>query len=143
MRHRIYLVVSVLTATLAFTRAADDSAAVIPGESRPTATRLEEAGKRLAERKYPEAITLLQNVIDAAGNDLVPIKDGRSVRARHLAQAALARLDAKGLALYRARIDAQAKKWLEEAATAGEDRLLHRIVDEAFCSTHAPSAPRS
>jgi outer membrane protein assembly factor BamB len=101
---------------------------------------MEEARKRLVEKKTAEAISLLRSVIDTSGNELVVVSAGRSVRARHLAHAAIARLDAKGLALYRDKVDPQAKKWLEEAgATDGVD-LLRRVVDEAFCSTQARSA---
>jgi outer membrane protein assembly factor BamB len=118
----------------------EPQAAVIPGESRPTATRLEEAGKRLAEKKPAEAIALLQSVIESSGNDLVALKGGRSIRARHLAHAALSRLDASGLALYRRKVDPQATRWLEESVKANNPGLLRRVVDEAFCSKGAPTA---
>ena len=119
---------------------ADEPAAVIPGESRPTATRLQEASKRLKDKKPAESIALLQNVIDGSGNALVALKSGRALCARHLAHAVLARLDAAGLALYRRKADPQAQKWFEQWQKTGDATLLRRIIDEAFCSKPAQLA---
>jgi outer membrane protein assembly factor BamB len=119
---------------------ADERDAAIPGESRPTATRIEEASKRLAEKKPAEAVALLQAVLDSSANDLVALKGGRSLRARWLAQATLAHLDGPSLSLYRRKADPQARKWLAEATKSRDVGLLRRVVDEAFCSQSTPEA---
>src|SRR5262245_8583879 len=113
---------------------------VIAGESRPTAVRLDEARKRLADDKPAEAVALLQGIIDSASDDLVPVGEGRLVAARWLAQATLARLDKDELARYRKRVDAQARRWLDEAERTGSSAPLRRLADEAFCTPHALAA---
>ena len=55
---------------------------VVLGESRPVASRLEEARKRVAEKKWPEAVALLQSVIESSPNDLVSVGKDRAVAAR-------------------------------------------------------------
>src|SRR5947207_1898064 len=95
-------------------RAADPSPLTLPGEVRSTAVRLSECDKRIAEGKWAEAVTELQSVLDAAGDDLVPLSPRHSVLARRLCQARLASLPPAGLRLYRERADPQARKWLEQ-----------------------------
>src|SRR5262249_38274990 len=97
-------------------RGADEARppAVLPAESRPTAGRLAEARRRVAERKWGEAAEELPAVLDAAGDDLVPVDERRSVAARRLCHAYLAALPSEGLRLYRDRADAPARRWLEE-----------------------------
>src|SRR5262249_20435612 len=48
-------------------------------------------------------------------------------------------LPANALQLYRGRADPGARKWLEEGL-AGQDDLLRKVADEAFCSTPAARA---
>jgi outer membrane protein assembly factor BamB len=123
-------------------RGADDGRppAVLPGESRPTAGRLAEARKRVAQKQWAEAVDELQAVLDAAGDDLVPVDERRSVQARRLCHAYLAALPPEGLRLYRARVDARARKWLEQGEAARDARLLRKVADEAFCSRPAERA---
>jgi outer membrane protein assembly factor BamB len=114
--------------------AAEVGSAAVPGESRPAATRLGEARRHLAAKQYSDGITLLISLIDSGGNDLVVLPDsGHGVQARLLAQRELARLPAEGLAVYRKRVEAQARRLLDEGA-------LDRVVDEYFCSKAALAA---
>ena len=119
---------------------AEPSPAVIPGESRPTATRLREAQRNLVAKKWAEGVALLTSIIEGGDRELVPLKDGRSVQARLLCHLELARLPAEALALYRKNIDASARKALELALRGPEAALLARLVDEAFCSRSTPPA---
>lgn len=110
------------------------------GESRPTAARLEEARKRLAAGKPAEAVAVLQAILDAGANELVPVGPGRSVSAALLAQGQLARLPAEERQRYRKRIDAQARNWLQQADRTGQGGPLRRLVRDAFLSPHALTA---
>jgi outer membrane protein assembly factor BamB len=119
---------------------AEPTLAVIPGESRPLATRLQEAQRTLAAKKWSEGIALLASILEAGDNDLIPAEDGRSVQARLMCHLLLARLPAEGLAAYRQRVDAQAKRSLDAALRGPDPGLLAKLVDEAFCSTSTPAA---
>jgi outer membrane protein assembly factor BamB/tetratricopeptide (TPR) repeat protein len=120
--------------------AADLPPVVLPGESRSAASRLAEADKRIVEKKWPEAIAELQAVLDAAGNDLVPLTPQHCVQARRLCHVRLAALPPAALRLYRDRVEPQARKWLEQGTATRDVRLLRRVVDEAFCSRAAEKA---
>jgi outer membrane protein assembly factor BamB len=135
MRRRIGLVLLML-GVLSPLRADEAGNVVVCGESRPAATRLDEAAKRIKEGKLGEGVALLQSVIETNANDLVVLPAGRSVNARHLAQAALARLDARGLELYRRKLEPQAEKALE-AGRKGNAAELRRVADEMFCTRSA------
>jgi outer membrane protein assembly factor BamB len=113
---------------------------VVPGESRATALRLDEARKHLADRKWADALEELQSLLDSGGNDLVAVDAGRSVRARWLIHAEIAALPPEARRLYRSRVDRQAARWLEQAAASHDTRLLQKIVEDAFCSTPAEKA---
>jgi outer membrane protein assembly factor BamB len=136
---RAWLVAVVLV--LGGRAAAEEPPAIaLPGESRATASRLAEAQKRIAERKWTEALEELQGVLDGGGNDLVPINPHRSVQARRVVHAAIAGLPAEALALYRSRVEGQAARWLQQGVAARDPRLLRKVVEEAFCSRAAEKA---
>lgn len=108
--------------------------AVFPGDSKPTASRIAEARKRIDEGKLSEGVEELQQVLDAAGDDLTPVDAGRSVQARRLCHAVLASLPPAGLELYRQGAEPRAAKWLEQAKAERDSRWLRKIVDDAFCT---------
>jgi hypothetical protein len=85
------------------------------GESKATALRLSEAGKRLDDKKWDEAVEQLQSILTSAGNDLVPITPTHSIQARRLCQIRLSTLPPEVLRNYRQRHEAQARKKLEQA----------------------------
>jgi len=64
----------------------------------------------------------------------VPVHAGLSVQARKLCHARIAALPAEALRLYRARVDAQARQWLEQGEAERDPRLLRKVVEEAFAS---------
>src|SRR5262245_43400352 len=105
---------------------AEPSHVVIPGDSRPTAGRIEEARRRLDAGKGEDGVELLRSLIDATSNDLAAVGEGRSVSARLLSHALIAKLPPADLAVYRKRIEVQARRWLEQADATGEVGPLHR-----------------
>ncbi len=110
---------------------------VIPGDSKPTASRFEEARRRLQAGKGSEAIDLLRTILDSSANELVQVGEGRAVGAKQLAHALLAQLKPQELASYRKRVEVQARRWLEQADETGELTSLYRLVEEAFCTPQA------
>ena len=136
--HAFVAAILLVAALVPVARAADP--ALLPGESRTTAARLVEAGKKIDDKKYTEAIDDLQAILETAGNDLVPLTPEHCVQARLLCHRELARLPAEALRDYRARVEPQAKKWLDEATPARDTRLLRRLVDEAFCTRAGETA---
>lgn len=119
---------------------AEVSGVVLSGEAKATATRLAAAQKLLDEKKWPEAVAELQAILDTGGDALVPLSDTHSVAARRLCHARLAGLPPEALRLYRDRVEPQARRWLEEAATTRDPALLRKVVDEAFCSRSGEKA---
>ena len=78
-RHALF--VAVLLASTSGSKALAGDAAVLPGESRTTATRLAEVRKKIDDKKYVEAIDAWQAILESAGNDLVPLTWATLVRA--------------------------------------------------------------
>jgi outer membrane protein assembly factor BamB len=107
----------------------------LPGESQRTARRLIAADKLVAEQKWAEAVDEYQRILIEVGDDLVPLNARHSLQARWLCHLRLAALPAAGLRLYRARVDNQAKKWLDQAVAGRDVDLLRRLVEELFCSS--------
>src|SRR5581483_1543986 len=106
---------------------------VFPGEARATASRIADVQKQIEDGKLTEALGQLQQILDTAGNDLVPLDGRRSVQARRLCHALIASLSPEGLELYRKRAEPHAARLLQ-TARSGESHVLRRIVDEAFCT---------
>jgi outer membrane protein assembly factor BamB len=120
----------------------DDRAGLagLPGEVASTARRLAAADKLAAQKHWPDAIEEYHRILTEAGDDLVPLTPRHLLQARWLCHLRLAALPAEHLQAYRKRIDQQARKWFEQGAAARDERLLRRVVDEAFCSRHGDRA---
>jgi outer membrane protein assembly factor BamB len=112
----------------------------LPGESRPTGRRIEEVQKRLAARDYDAALTEIRALLDRAGDDLVPVGEGHSVRCRRLCHALLAGLPPASLDRYRRPLEAQASRWLRDGLAEQDPGLLRKVVEEAFVSGPAAEA---
>jgi outer membrane protein assembly factor BamB len=114
--------------------------ASLPGEVANTARRLEAADKLAAQKEWTEAVEEYQRIISEAGDDLVAVSPRHALAARRLCHCRIAALPAEQLYAYRTRIDAQARKWFEQGAAQRDDRLLKRVVEEAFCSRYGDRA---
>jgi outer membrane protein assembly factor BamB/tetratricopeptide (TPR) repeat protein len=113
---------------------------LLSGESPRTSRRLAAADKLVLEHKLAEAVEEYQRIIGEAGDDLVPLNGRHSVQARRLCQLRLAALPVEGLRLYRARVDSQARKWLDLGIATHDIRVLNRLVEETFASRHTEQA---
>src|SRR5579884_1729882 len=112
----------------------------ITGENAGTARRFIAADKLAADGKWTDAVNEYQRILDEAGADLVPIESTHDVQARLLCHLRLASLPPEVLARYRERIDDQARRWLSEGKVNRDERVLRRIVDEAFVSRSTDQA---
>jgi outer membrane protein assembly factor BamB len=114
----------------------------LAGEAQHIGRRLTHVQKLVDQKQWSEAIDEYQQIIDEAGDELVPINSRHCVRARWLCHVRLAALmqDPTARRVYRERVDHQAGKWLEEGTTNRDTHTLQRLVDTAFCSRHADRA---
>ncbi len=117
---------------------------MLSGESRAVTGKIEDIRQRLNAKRWDAAVALLQSVIETAGDDLALVGPDRAVQARVVCHRLLAELPPETrtevLRLYRARAEAQARKWLEQGLADRDVRLLRRVVDEAFCTRAAERA---
>jgi outer membrane protein assembly factor BamB/tetratricopeptide (TPR) repeat protein len=93
-----------------------------------------------AKKEWTDAVEEYLAILASAGDELVPLSRRHFVQARWRCHRQLALMPAEALALYRKRIDAQAKKWYDAAAAERDPRQLRRVVNEAFCSRPAEAA---
>jgi len=112
----------------------------LPGESPGTGRRLEAADKLAADKQYAAAAEEYVRILEEVGDDLVPVDERLSMPARRLCHLRLAALPAEARNPYRAHVDPQAKKWLDQGRADHDTRPLQRLVDEAFCSRPADAA---
>lgn len=104
----------------------------------------------LADRRNLEAWEQLPDdyyrVAQESGEALVPTTDRvfgsgwSSTQVRRLCHQRLASLPRASLALYRQRVDAEAKALLEQGRQARSPLPLRRLVDDLFCSTYGDQA---
>src|SRR5262249_3419678 len=97
---------------------------VLSGESARTARQLAAANKLLEQGQVREALEQYQSLLTEAGEDLVPLDAYHALQVRRLCHLRLAALPAEALALYRSRVDSQAKKWLEQGIADRDPALL-------------------
>ncbi len=132
--------VLLLLAAGSLTAAEPPARVPLPGESAGTGRRLDAADRLAADKQYSDAAAEYARIIDEAGDDLVAVDANLAVPARRLCQLRLAALPPEALKPYRTRVDAQAKKLLEQGAADHDMRPLLRVVDEAFCSRPTETA---
>jgi outer membrane protein assembly factor BamB/tetratricopeptide (TPR) repeat protein len=117
--------------------------AKLPGESAVVARRLVEVQKRAEQEQWPEIVDEYQRLLEEAGDALVPLDPERPthcVQVRRLCHARLAALPPAARRLYRARVDDQARQWLDQGIERRDPVLLRRLVEQAFCSRHTERA---
>jgi outer membrane protein assembly factor BamB len=95
------------------------------------------------EEQWDEAIEGLRQLMENYGDRLVRLDSQRFVSLRQFAHLRLADLPADGIALYRGRVDPQAKRWYDEGLKSRSPRMLSRVVDELFVSSYGDDALRA
>jgi outer membrane protein assembly factor BamB len=117
--------------------------AKLPGESAVLARRLGEVQKRAEQEQWPEVVDEYHRLLEEAGDDLAPLdpqQPSHCVPVRRLCHVRLAAMPPAARRLYRARVDDQAKQWLDEGVERRDPLPLRRLVEQAFCSRHAERA---
>lgn len=85
--------------------------------------------RRLAEAgEHADAITILQALIERPEGGFVAAGGGRYVALADAANELVGRLGRKGLALYRRRYGARARRMYEEAVRSGRTDMLHEVA---------------
>src|SRR5258708_30406649 len=107
----------------------------------PAAAKMLGAAREyLAAKKWADAIELLRQIADQHGEHLVAIEPGRYISVQKCSDIFLSSLPPEGLALYRARIDPQARRWYETAKRLRDEEGLERVVRKAFLSSYGDDA---
>jgi len=94
----------------------------------------------LAARNWPDAVDLLRQIAEQHGEHLVSIEPGRYINVQTCTDILLSSLPPEGLALYRAKIDPQARRWFETAKRLRDEEGLERVVRKAFLSSYGDEA---
>jgi outer membrane protein assembly factor BamB len=103
-------------------------------------TLLERIRVNLDERQWDEAIESLRQIMENHGERLMRFDDSRYVPLRDYCHYLLTKLPDEGLSLYRGRVDAQAKEWLDDGLRRRDRNRLQQVVDELFASSHVDEA---
>ncbi len=111
-----------------------------------TATHLENARRFVMEKQWDEAVDAIRRGMEGEAGRFVPISDPQEFRpdgfqrllpVREFCQwrlAALASEAPEALAHYRSLADPLAEQWLNQAIEHRDERLLRRLVNEAFAT---------
>lgn len=99
-----------------------------------TAARIADGVEKAQAGKLLDAIEQFQRVLDITGDELVPVDPSQYTPARWVVHGLIARLPAEGIKLYRARVEGQAARRLDEAKTARDDAGLNRLLADMFAA---------
>ncbi len=105
-----------------------------------TAARLEQARALANDKNWDEAINTLRELAADDTSRVVALDEYRYVSLRTYCHLQLASLPTDGLAAYRRRVDPLAEQWYRQGLGARDERLLHRVADEMFCSSWGDDA---
>jgi outer membrane protein assembly factor BamB len=94
----------------------------------------------LTAKNWPDAVDLLRQIAEHHGEHLVAIEPGRFVNVQTCVDMFLSSLPPEGLALYRAKIDPQARRWFEMAQRLRDEEGLERVIRKAFLSSYGDDA---
>jgi outer membrane protein assembly factor BamB/tetratricopeptide (TPR) repeat protein len=94
----------------------------------------------LAARQWNDGIDLIRQISEEHGDHLVSITQGRYVNVHTFCDILLSSMPEEGLALYRARVDPQARRWFETAKADRDQEGLRKIVRRAYLSSYGDDA---
>lgn len=92
------------------------------------------------EKRWSQAIPLLQNIVETHSEALVPIEIGRYVNAADYCHLLLSRFPDEGLKLYRHRVNEQVRTEFEQAQQDLDEAALRRVLKIAFASSYGDDA---
>lgn len=101
---------------------------------------LDQAKAYLGDKQWSEAIKVILGVTETSGGKLVAVTENRFLPARAYFQLLTTSMPQEGLAPYRQRVDADAKRQYEDAVAARDPTRLLDLVDRALASSWASSA---
>jgi len=101
--------------------------------------------EHVKNKQWSEALDAYQQLLENFGEKLLRTSPadapvGRYLSVRDYCQAQLAQLPAEALALYRQRIDPQARQWYETALAARDIVKMRQVCDDAFASSWSDEA---
>ena len=100
----------------------------------------------LTEKRWADAIELLQEIAQTDGRLLVKVQEGTSTDSSVYLNVAtrcnilLSRLPKDGLDAYRKKVDPQARRWMDHWKLTHNEADLHKIVREAYLSSMGDDA---
>ncbi|HEY4309889.1 MAG TPA: PQQ-binding-like beta-propeller repeat protein [Pirellulales bacterium] len=112
----------------------------VPQADADTLSRLEQAKAFAGDQQWDEAVETLRQVMEKDLGRVIAASDRRYVSVREYCQMRLAVLPAQALALYRARIDAQAKRLFDDVVARHDVRALRDMLDQYFVSSTGDDA---
>ena len=101
---------------------------------------LERVKAHLGARQWDEAVETLRRVLENSEEKLVGVTERRYVSLRDYCHLQVAALPAEALKLYRSRVDPVARRWYEEGVAQHDQRLLSKVVEQAFASSWGDDA---
>lgn len=105
-----------------------------------TRTQLERVKAFVGNQQWEEAVELLWKLPDLHGEKMLPVSSHRFVNVRDYCHLQLAAMPAAALAVYRDRVDAQARRLCEEGVRRRDARSLERVLQQYFCSSSGDDA---
>lgn len=101
---------------------------------------LNQAKAYLADKQFNDGIDLLLKTMETSGAKLVAVSPNRYLPLRDACQWVLISLPPEGLAQYRRRVDAEARRLYEEGVTHRDVRRLRKVVERYLASRWADDA---
>ena len=109
----------------------------VQGSERRLLARLQHFIKR---EQWDDALAVADQILSSDSASVVATEPSHYVSLQQYCQRLLANLPSATLEKYRTLVDAPAENWYRRAIQQHDEQLLHRIVDEAFCSSWSDDA---
>lgn len=133
VQHHFRFIVPVLIGVIAVAgprlNAAGPAGRVVVDAPASVAKQFSTIGQAVERADWEYAVTRLLSLMDSSPDTFIEVESGRFVRCLDWGNQLIARFPEKGLATYRARVDARAASEFESAAAEEDDRKLRDVVD--------------
>ena len=105
-----------------------------------TKAHLQLIKEAVAGQQWEEAVEGLRKLTEDHGGKVVFYTPRRYVSVRDSCHLQIAELPPDALALYRSRVDPQARRWYESGVANRDTQLLLNVVEQLFCSSWGDDA---